>query len=375
MKLVAAAVLITAIMAGAIPVESAQRGTTELERRREQRREEILRRREQLRERQQELRRAREIARRGPMATEPFTALAKLGREGTLTLVNAAGNVTITGSGGTDVRIEAMKRVWDRTDNAARAALADLAIVVTERGGTVDIRTSAERSRPLDGEVDFTIAVPSGASVSVRTASGDVTVTGIRGELRAEAVSGAIKATSVGQVRNLRTLGGAIVLENADSNDLTVSTLGGALTIRQLKARSADLRTVGGDMVITDSEAERLMAQSLSGRVELSGRLARTGRYSLQSQSGSLRLTPIGTDDFELEAATVSGTVQSDFAITLNDRRELTGPSGRGRVGRAGPRGAGPGRVNARVLRGVAGNGGPLVTLRTFSGDITIARR
>jgi hypothetical protein len=377
MKVVAlAAVIAAVIMAGVAPADSGQRAQGDGVRpRREQMLEDLQRRREQLRERQEELRRRRQAVRRGPMASEPFTALAKIGRQGTLNLVNAAGNVTITGSGGTDVRIDAIKRVWDRSESAARAALSDLQIEVTERDGVVDISTDAQRSRLLEAEVDFTIAVPAGAAVSVRTASGDVTITGIRGELRAEAVSGAIKATSVGQVRNLRTLGGAIVLENADSNDLTASTLGGALTIRQLKARSADLRTVAGDMIITESETERLMAQSLSGRVEFSGRLARTGRYSLQSQSGDIRFTPIGTDDFELEAATVSGTVRSDFPVTISDRREAPRPGGRGRVGRGGPRGSGSGPGNARILRGLAGAGGPLVTLRTFSGSIAIARR
>jgi len=228
--------------------------------------------------------------------------------------------------------------------------------------------------------VDFTIAVPAGASVSIRNGSGDVTVSGIRGELRAETVGGGIKASSLGQVRFLRTLSGPVSLENADSSDVTVSTLGGAVTIRQLKAKSADLRTVAGDLVITESDVERLIAQSLSGRLELTGRLARTGRYSLQSQSGDIRLTPIGSEDFELEAATVSGTVQTDFAITVDDRREATGPVRRGRgLGRGAGRGTGVGRgiggVNARILRGVSGNGGPIVTVRSFRGDITITRR
>jgi DUF4097 and DUF4098 domain-containing protein YvlB len=184
-------------------------------------------------------------------------------------------------------------------------------------------------------------------------------------------VGGSIKATSVGQVRLLRTLSGAVSLENADSSDITVSTLGGGVTIRQLKAQSADLRTVGGDLIISDSEAERVMAQSLNGRVELSGRLARTGRYSLQSQSGEIRLIPAG-EDFELEAASVNGTVRSDYPITVDDRRELGGPRGARAVGRGAGRG---GRGNARILRGVSGNGGPLVTLRSFSGDIMIAKR
>jgi DUF4097 and DUF4098 domain-containing protein YvlB len=312
------------------------------------------------------------------MASAPFTAIAKIGRQGSLTLVNLAGNVTITASGGTDVRIDAVKRVWDRTEADAKARLSDVEIDVAERQGAVDVRTVVQRLQRSDAEVDFTIAVPAEASVSVRTGSGDVTITGIRGELRAEAVGGSIKATSVGQVRLLRTLAGGVSLENADGGDMTISTLGGAVTIRQLKARSADIRTVTGDLTIADSDAERVIAQSLSGRVELAGRLARTGRYSLQSQSGDVQLIPAGSDDFELEAATVNGTVRSDYPITVDDRRELTRPDGRGRgrgVGR-GVAGAGRGgRGNARLLRGLSGNGGPLVTLRSFSGDIRITRR
>ena len=331
------------------------------------RRDEILRRREALRQRQEELRRRRQAARRGPMASEFFTWVGKIGRQGTLDLVNASGSVTITSGGGDDVRIEATKRVWESTDAAAKAALSEVQIDVTERADAVDVRAAFPRRNRLDAEVDFTITVPSGASVSVRSGSGDVTVTGVRGELRAEAVSGGITATSVGQVRSLRTLSGAVQLENADSSDLTVSTLGGPVTIRQLRTRSADLRTIGGDLIVSDSDAERLSAQSLTGRIELAGRLARTGRYSLQSQSGDVRLS-LSDDDFELEAATVNGTVRSDFPITAGDRRETA--AGPGRVSRAGRGGRG-----AHLLRGLSGDGGPLVTLRTFSGDIAIARR
>ena len=368
-----AAVLAAVLVAGTAPAESGQRGSPDARREDVQRRRDALRERTaELRQRQEALRRARLEARRGPMASEPYAMVAKIGRQGSLTLVNPAGNVTVTASGGEDVRIDAIKRVWDRTGASARGALGDIRIQVSERQGAVDIRTVMQRPRPLDAEVDFTIAVPAGASVSLRSGSGDVSITGVRGELRAEAVGGGITARSVGQVRMLRTLGGPVTLEDADGSDVTVSTLGGAVTIRQLKARSADLRTVGGDLIVIDSDAERVMAQSLSGRIELAGRLAKAGRYSLQSQSGEIHVLPAG-GDFELEAATVNGIVRSDFPITLDDRLDLTGAAGQGRgLGRGPGRG---GRASARILRGISGDGGALVTLRSFSGDITIARR
>ena len=142
------------------------------------RRDEILRRREALRQRQEELRRRRQAARRGPMASEFFTWVGKIGRQGTLDLVNASGSVTITSGGGDDVRIEATKRVWESTDAAAKAALSEVQIDVTERADAVDVRAAFPRRNRLDAEVDFTMTVPSGASVSVRSGSGDVTVTG-----------------------------------------------------------------------------------------------------------------------------------------------------------------------------------------------------
>ena len=378
-----AAVLAAALIAHASPAESGQRaaGPERLAAQGDQadqaraRREEILRRRDALRARQEELRRLRQEARRGPMASGALRWSIRIGRQGTFSLVNGSGRVTITGEGDRDtVSIEATKRVWDQTEAAAKASLADVGVEVDDRRDAVDVRTVFPRAGRLDAEVDFAITVPAGATVSVRTGSGDVTVTGVRGELRVETVGGGITATSVGQVRLLRTLSGAVSLENADSSDMTVSTLGGPVTIRRLKARSADLRTVGGDLVVTDSEAERVIAQSLNGRIELTGRLARTGRYSLQSQSGEVRLTPAG-DDFELEAATVNGTVRSDFPITVDDRRELTAPPGRGQ-GRGIGRGIGrAGRGNTRILRGISGEGGALVTLRSFGGDITISKR
>jgi len=332
------------------------------------RREQLERRQEAVRQRQDEARRARLAARQGPMVAEPFTRTVKIGRDGTLSLVNLSGNVTITGGGGDEVRIQATRRVWDRTAEDAKALLPQIEIDVTEHAGGVDVRTAFPRPRALDAEVEFTVAVPAGASVSVRAGSGDVSVTGVRGELRAEAVGGAITASSVGQVRLLRTLSGPIRLESAESTDMTVSTLGGPVTIRQVKARAADLRSVGGDLTVTDSDSDRLNAQSLTGRIELTGHLARTGRYTLQSQSGDVQLTPLGTDGFEVEAVAVNGSVRSDFPLTVNERRD---PS----VVAQTARGARGGRGGARVLRGVSGSGGPLVTLRSVSGDISITRR
>jgi DUF4097 and DUF4098 domain-containing protein YvlB len=317
-----------------------------------------------IRERQAELRRARQAARIGPSATETVVKTVKLERSGAFSLENVSGTVTVTGGSGDRVRIEAVKRAWQRTEADARALLGDVDVDIAERSGSVTVQTVLPAGTGLSVDVDYTVTVPSSASVSIRTVAGDVRVADIRGELRIESASSSITASTIAQLRSVRTVSGAIQLDNVESDDMVASSLGGSVTIRGLKARSVDLRSVNGDVRIVDGDAERVTAQTLSGRVEFSGKVARAGRYSLQSRTGDVRFAAGADDDFDLEATTLTGTLRSDVAVTLDERRAERGARrGGGARGRGG-----------RVMRGLAGQGGALVTLRTVSGSIVVAR-
>jgi DUF4097 and DUF4098 domain-containing protein YvlB len=320
----------------------------------QQRREEMQRRRQQL------ARERREAVRRGPGLTEQVTKTVRLGRQGAFELTSASGDIVITGGSGDDVRIDATKRVWNPIDAEARAMLQELQVQITERTGQVDVRTVLpEGRRNFSAAVDYTIAVPSGASVSVRSVSGDVRVTNVRGELRAETVSGNLVLSSLGQLRALKSVSGDIQIDGTEGSDFTMSTVNGAVTARNLKARTIDLTSVSGTVRFTDVDSERVNLSSLNGDIEYAGRLARGGRYELQSHSGDIRVMPTNPSGFEVEAATLSGDVRSDFALTLG------GSLG---SGRRGPRAA-------RTIRGSFGDGGASLMLRSFNGDITIVRR
>jgi len=307
----------------------------------------------------------------GEEATEPFNRTARLGRPGTLDLENIAGNIVITGGGGDTVRIDAVKRVRGRDAAEARARLADLVIEVTERADRVEVRTEYPARRDFYGEVEFTVAVPSRAAVTVRTVSGDVRVTNVDGELRMQSVSGELVASDVKGLTRIRSVSGNVQVTKAEGADVTGGSLSGDVVLNGLKSKGIELQTVSGDLRLTDLEVDRATLRSVSGDIEYRGRFARNGRYELQSHSGDLRVVPRDAG-FELDAGTFSGDVRSDFELklqgTANQPAPQTGPQ-RGRAGRQ-LRGRGIGQR----IRGQSDGGGAMLSLQSFSGDIVVAR-
>ncbi|HEY1305320.1 MAG TPA: DUF4097 family beta strand repeat-containing protein [Vicinamibacterales bacterium] len=304
-------------------------------------------------------RRRRQEARQGPEITEQVSRTARLGRNGTFSLENVSGEIVITGGGGNDVRIEATKRVRHPIESEARAILQALTINVTERDGSVDVRTGYEysRRRNWSGSVDYMVTVPRDASVSLKSISGGVKVTNVNGELRAESVSGGIVTTGVRRIRTLKSTSGDVQIADSESDDLIAGTISGSVVIKSMKGRILSLSSVSGDVRLTDVDADHVELHSVSGDLEYTGRLSRSGRYEFQTHSGNIRITPVGVQSFSLEATTFSGDVRSDYPLTVQ------GPLGNGFARRR------------NSVRGTFGSGGAMLTLQSFSGNIVIVKQ
>ncbi len=300
-------------------------------------------------------------SRRGPELTERFHRTVRIGRNGSLDLSNIAGDITVTGGGGDVVRIEAVKRARARAESDSKALLDEMRIEVIELSNRVEVRTVYPRNRRnYSGSVDYTISMPSGANATLRSISGDMRVTNVKGELRAETVSGDLVTSGATRLSLVKSVSGDIqVTDAAADGEVTVSTVSGDLTVRGLKARSLDLGSVSGDVILTDVTCDRGTVKTVSGNVEYHGPLARSGRYEMTAHSGNVRLAISGTTGFELEATTFNGDVRSDFPLTL---RTGSSESGRGR------------RLN-RSIRGTYGDASAIVSLKSFSGDIVITKR
>ena len=296
---------------------------------------------------------------RGPERTERFSRKVRIGRDGRVAVQNISGEITVTGGSGDEVSIEAVKRAHGDASQLERAR-----IVVDDRSGRVDIRTEYDRDRDNNVSVDYTLTVPTSASVEVRSISGNVKVSNVQGSVRAESVSGSVTTSATPRLEAAKSVSGDIDLTNAGTDaDLTAGSVSGSLRAKGLKARGLDLGTVSGDVVLNDVSCERLSVKTVSGTVEFSGTLAKNGRYDLNSHSGNVRLTLAGDTGFVLNANTFSGSIRSDVPVTIGGDPDANLRDDR----RRGP-------VN-HTIRATFGDGSASVSVRTFSGDIVIQKR
>ena len=227
-----------------------------------------------------------------------------------------------------------------------RGQLDDVRIDINEAPSRVDIRTNY-MGRNTQASVDYTITVPASASVELHSVSGDVKVTGVQGSVRVEAVSGDITASGTSRLESAKSVSGNVTLTDAGSDgDIMIGSVSGTLRARGLKSRGVEVSTVSGDVTLTNVACERLGAKSLSGGVEY----------------GSVRLILTNPTGFELDANTFSGSIHSDVPLTIGGNVERTRDDRR--------RGMSDRRIHATF-----GDSSAVITIRTFSGDITIQKR
>jgi hypothetical protein len=100
----------------------------------------------------------------------------------------------------------------------------------------------------------------------------------------------------------------------------------------------------------------------MSGDIEYDARLTKGGRYEFHAHSGNVRVMLTQPSGFELDASSFSGTIRTDFPVTL---RSTTGAgSDRNRRGN-----------RNTVIRGTFGDASAILTVRSFSGNVVITRK
>lgn len=296
--------------------------------------------------------------------TERFAQTYKVGADGAIDLQNISGSVRVTAGRGNEIVVEAMKRVRHRDADEARRLLQQLRIDVTQVGGRVQVRTIYPRvnGRGISASVEYTIAVPATAAVNVKTISGNAAVTGVRGEVRAETTSGDVSVTATPNLALAKTVSGNVIARDiGTTSTLTLGTISGNVIGNGLKVRALEAGTVSGNVQLSDITVERLMAKAISGDIEYNGGLARGGHYDFNSHSGNVRLALTGSPGFELDASTFSGSIRSDFPVTLRSGPQSTDNRGRARTNRS--------------IRGTHGDASATLAVRSFSGSVVITRK
>ena len=190
----------------------------------------------------------------------------------TLEIRNANGTIRVEAGDGAKIDVTAVRIVRASTDEAAKAALKEFEIESSASPERV-VLDSATRSVGLtiglSRSAEFSVKVPKGVSVIVRSSNGDVRVAGVSGGLRATSSNGDITATNIEGATEIDTTNGSIHLDVARVPDAGISceTTNGTATVtfnRDAKARLS-VRTVNGSI---DTSGLELSGEPSRGRLE-----------------------------------------------------------------------------------------------------------
>jgi hypothetical protein len=182
-------------------------------------------------------------------------------------------------------------------------------------------------SKRHGGSPDLDIELPRRTTVVVETSSGDLEVDDMTGDQRYRTASGDLR---------FRGVAGRLSIE-VHSGDVDITATGEA---------DVNLRSLSGDVELRAGTLRSLRVNTTSGDLKAAGRLAGPGPFRIESVSGDVLLAPAG--DLRIELQTVSGDLQSEVDATVDHGR---------------------GRRSISI-----GSGGPLLSVRSTSGDVTVVR-
>ncbi len=271
--------------------------------------------------------------------------VVSLDNQGTVDISLLSGKVNIVGVSGSRVRVRAVSS-GDSVEIDATPSRVRLRV---EHGGG-DHRNRS-RNRRSDG-VEFDLSVPTGTRVVVEAISAPVSVKGVKGEVQVETVSGSITVTDALRKATIESVSGSLDITRV-VGDVRAETVSGHLGLRGITGEIVG-ETVSGAIDIAEARSKSVRAESVSGRVSYGGTFDPAGSYAFTSHSGNLTLTFPPGAGATIRLETFSGSVDSDFPITLGPSTSLVPRDSR--------------------FEFTIGNGRSRIVAETFSGSIRIHR-
>ncbi len=182
------------------------------------------------------------------------------------------------------------------------------------RGGSRSVLLDANGGRGRnDGRLE--LVVPRGTTLLVRTQSGDITVRGTGADVEARSTSGDVLVEDAARVR-IETMAGDITARDV-RDGVRISATSGDV---RLSSVNGDVEVSGTSTTVSlrDIASRRVAVQVVSGDVSWSGPFVDEARYDFSAHSGDLRFTLPRTARATLDVRTFNGDVSSgDLPLTL----------------------------------------------------------
>lgn len=238
-------------------------------------------------------------------ATDTWSRTYTIEPGGRFELLNVNGRITAESTDGKDVVVEGKRSAKARSDEAAKERLAQLEIREEVGGSVVRVESRPPRMSGFGGhEIEWTVKIPKGLIVDLRTVNGGVRMIDLTGELYAKSTNGGIRGTRliVDKIEASVVNGGVEIelgapLDATDSVEL--SSVNGGVTLGlpvESKATIAARAVNGGVRVSEDLKATQdEESQEFERRRRFNGTMNGGGaKVSATTTNGGVRIGKAG---------------------------------------------------------------------------------
>lgn len=234
-------------------------------------------------------------------ATDTWSRTYTVAAGGRFELINVNGRITAESTDGKEVVVEGKRTAKGRSDEAAKELLGRLEIREEVGGSTVRVESRPPRTSGFGGhEIEWTVKVPKGLTVDLRTINGGVRLNGLSGEIHAKTTNGGVKGQNIiPETIEVSSVNGGIEIELGaplDSTDsVEISTVNGGASLQMPSESKATItaRAVNGGVRVNDLDIKQDEApHELERKRRLNGTMNGGGaKVSISTTNGGVRLS------------------------------------------------------------------------------------
>jgi len=239
-------------------------------------------------------------------AQETWTRSYKLAPGSRLELINTNGKISAEPAEGDSVEVSGIRTAKASSDEAAKELLAKIEMREEVGATSVRIEVRTPRLSGMSGhQVEWTIKVPRGVNVDLRTVNGGVRLTGLQGDIAAKTTNGGVSGKGiVSQNVQATAVNGGIEIEFgaplAADGKVEFETVNGAVEIGLPSESKATIsaRCVNGGVRVTelDVKKDNEGASERESKRRLDGTLNGGGaRVTLSTVNGGVTVRKVGT--------------------------------------------------------------------------------
>jgi hypothetical protein len=240
----------------------------------------------------------------GGKAQDTWTRTYTLADNGRLELINVNGRVTAEPATDGKVSVEGRRTAKGSTDEAAKENLAKLEIREEVSGERIRVEARPPRLSGFGGhEIEWTIKVPKGVIVDLRTVNGGVRINGLQGEVHAKTTNGGVKGMNISaNILEASSVNGGIEIEFGAALEATATvdleTVNGGVELGLTGESKASItaRAVNGGVTVSDLDVQKQeQSSSFESKRRLEGTLNGGGaKVTISTTNGGVRIMRAG---------------------------------------------------------------------------------